>query len=280
MPEIYLTGAIQKEPGRLYKESVSFLQKGCDIPIVPPNNDQRLAVVEDLGLKIYSEKNGGLVRGVAKTRKYQWAIAGEDMVEGLPDEQRDNVIIVRKLGFQYCQYRVGIWEGVSERDLLGRGRDRFRVLDDLKEGTQILTKPEHFHYLSRIIRGRGLNLQAVEEDTPDTAAELRGIYVVADNYETGGTWVKLRPFPISAKYIDENGREQDREIFLESQAVLIRARRLPRGRARIFNEVLLPRVDRALENPELWLNPEPEEDYPTGLNSNSDTRSFLGTLAA
>ena len=254
--EIYLTGAIQKEPGRLYEESVRFLQIGCGIPFEPPTGHQRLSTVESLKLKIGTEKNGGLVRGVATMKKYHWAVAGEDMVEGLPDEQRDNVVIVRRLGFQFCQYRPGIWEGVPERTLLAEGRDRFRVLEDLKDGTTLATKPEHINYLRRIIRRRGLNLQAVEDDTPETAPELRRIYVAVDNYETGGTWADLRPYAISAKYIDDEGEERDREILLKSEAVLIKARRLPWGRARMFDEIMLPRADLALEHPERWLNPD------------------------
>jgi len=253
MPERYLTGAIQKEPGRLYEESVRFIQIGCGIPFEPPTGHQRISTVESLRLKIGTEKNGGLVEGVA-IGKYHWAITGEDMVEGLPDDQRDSVIIIRKLGFQFCQYRPGIWEGVSERSLLAEGRDRFRVLEDLKEGTRLATKHEHINYLRRVIRQRGLNLDAVIDATPETAPEFRGIYVAIDNYQTGGTWADLKPYAISAKYFDDDGEEKDREILLESQAVLIRARRLPWGRIRMFNKIILSRADQALEHPERWLS--------------------------
>lgn len=263
MPEIYLIGAIQKEGGRLTEGSVRFLQRGCGIADFRlPTGRQRLSTVESVRLKVGTEKNGGLVEEVANG-KYHWAIAGEDMVEDLPDNLRDNVVKVRELGFEYCEYRLGIWEGISERLLVAEGRDRVEVLDDLKKDTKIATK--HVNYLRRIIRNRGLNLEVVPNHTPETAPELQRIYVVADNYETGGTWANLEPFAISAKYTSYNEEEakyeeRDREIFLKSQAVLIRARRLPWGRARMFNEILLPRVDQALEHPERWLNPDSLEN--------------------
>lgn len=251
MPERYLTGAIQKKPGRLYPESVRFIRDGCDIPFKPPTGHQRLVTIEGLRLKIGTEKNGGLVEGVANG-KYNWVVAGEDMYEGLPDHLRDRLMIVRWLGFQFCQYRLGVWEGVSERFLVARGRgDTVKTLEDLKPSTAVATKREHVHYLGRVIEQRGLDLTAVPDSTPETAPDLRGIFVIADNYETGGTWRNLRPYPISP-----------REVLLKSQAVLIRAKKLPWGMMGIFNGMFLPRVDRALANPSLWLNPQSESEHP------------------
>lgn len=244
MPErLYLTGAIQKEPGRLYRGSVEFLQIGCGITdFQPPAGRNRFSVVENPPLKIGTEKNGGLAEGVVM-RKYYWAITGLDTVKDLPDDEQNNVVVVRELGFQSCQYRLGISEAVSESSLLAKGRNRVEVLEDLRRGTKIAAK--HVHYLRREVRRRGLNLQVVYDPTPETAPEFRQIYAVADNYETGGTWRQLKPYKISA-----------REIFFESQAVLIRARRLPRDMADIFNNEFLPRVDQALANPERWFNPD------------------------
>ena len=238
----YLAGAIQKEGGRLADESARFIRIGCGIPFDLPTGRQRISVVENLRLKIGTEKNGGLVGGVV-IGKYHWAIAGEDMVEELSDHERDKVTIVRRLGFQPCQYRLGIWEGSPEKLVVVEGRTSLGKLEDLRPNTMIATK--HVNYLGRVIRERGLNLKAVYDRSPETAPELRGIVVVADNYETGGTWRELKPYGISP-----------REVFLESQAVLIKAKRLPWGRARMFNEILLPRVDQALEHPERWLNPD------------------------
>ena len=244
MPEIHLTGTIQKEPGRLYPESVRFLQIGCGIPFEPPTGRQRFNVVEKLPLIIATEKNGGLAETVAMG-KYNWGIAGLDMVEGLIDGLHDQVIVVRKLGFQRCQYTVGVWESALEKSLLIEGKNRIEILEDLIPGIRIATKREHEYILKRIIRQRGLNLRTVHDPTPETAPELRGIEVVADIVRSGDTF---REFHLS-----------QREVLLESEAVLIRARKLPLGRERIFNDILLPRVDQALEHPERWLNPENSE---------------------
>ena len=244
--ELYLRGAIQRDPGRLYDESIRFLQIGCDIPFEPPTRYKPLSRIENPQLIIGAEENSWLALEVV-ARKYDWDIVGLETVENLPDDQRNNVVVVRHLGFQKCQYRLGIWEGVPERSLLAKGRDRVETLEDLKPGTKIATK--HDNYLNRIIRERGLNLEAVHDWTPETAPEFNNrIYIVADNYVTGTTW-REQPHPISA-----------RENFLDSEAVLIKARRLPRGRGRIFNDMLLPRVEQALEHPERWLNPQPEQE--------------------
>lgn len=259
MAERYLTGAIQKEPGRLTKESVSFLQIGCGIPFELPLGRKRFSVVENLPFKIGTEKNGGLAVTVA-VGKYHWAIAGEDTVENLPDELRTKVIIVRKLGFQPCQYRLGVYEYAIEKHLLAEGRDRIEGLEDIKPGTPIATK--HTHLLERLIRQRGLNLAVVHDTTPETAPEFRNIFSVADVYRTGDTFRE--------HHIEPRG-----EPLLECQVVLIKARRLPWGMARIFGEQLLPRVDWALANPERWLNPDPaplaldltpELEYPTNMD--------------
>lgn len=271
MSEIYSTGAIQKEPGRLHEESVRFLQIGCGLAdFKPPTGRQRFSVVENPRLKIATEKNGGLAEAVARG-KYNWGIVGLDTVEDLPDELRDNVMVVRRLGFQSCQYRFGL----SPSALLAEGgasltpeirgilnslgstrivgdltpdvRDIIdslgpRTLNDLRPRRRIATK--HDNYLRRIVRQRDLELEVVHDSTPEIAPEFRGIGVVADIVRSGETFDDHAIF------------WRGREVLLESEAVLIKVKKLPWGRAFIFNYKLMPRVDEALENPGRWLNPD------------------------
>lgn len=264
MAERYLRGAIHKEKDGdprerdFHKDTVRFLQRGCGIDFEPPIGRQRLSTIETLKLKFGTEKNGELMGGLV-IRKYDFAIGGKDMVRNLPDDQINDVVEVVDLGYQFCLYRLGVSEAVPERFLAIEGKDRVETLEDLKPGTRIATK--HFNLLGRIIRERGLSLNAVYDPTPETAPELRGIYVMADLYQTGSTWVEHLPYKISP-----------REVFLESQAVLAKARKLSWGTSPIFYKELLTRVYLALEHPERWLNPD-----TWGDSKNNENQKKRGT---
>lgn len=292
MAEIYLRGAIQKEPGRLHEESVRFLQIGCGIgDFQLPIGRRRFSVVDKPPLKIATEKNGELAEGVA-SGKYHWGIVGLDMVENLPDELRDKVVVVRELGFQPCLYRLGVSAStlVVGRDLPPEIRDVLnslgstrnlkdlppeireiidglgpKTLDDLRPYTRIATK--HDNYLERVVRQRGLFLKVQHDSTPEIAPDTWNIGVVADIVRSGDT------------FLDHNISYSKREVLLESQAVLIKARRFPRGVGVIFNDELLPRVDEALENPERWFNPDtssgPEDDGLKDLTERPRRRLWL-----
>lgn len=249
MPERrYLTGAIQKG-GRLTEGSVRFLQIGCGITNFQlPVGRERYREYGNPPLLIGTEKNGGLAEGVARG-KYDFAIAGLDTVVDLPDYLVGMVKVVRNLGFQHCDYRLGIsaeFFGVERLDEIPAGTNIPKTLRDLPDGTQIAAK--YANFLAREIGRRRLNLETIYDPTPETAPKFRKIFVVADNVETGKTF--------NFHQIEEG------EVLLRSQAVLVVAKRLSRGVVPIFYNQLLPLVDQALANPGPWLNPAQNPESP------------------
>lgn len=250
MKERYLRFAIQKnEPGaKLAGVSERFLQIGCEIPIPIPSGRRRMSKIEEpLRLMLGTEKNGGMAMDVAEKR-YDLAITGWETYLDLIDEQRREVAVVSHMGnlAAPCQYRPAVSaqafgvETLEElEELMKAGITIPSKLTDLPRGTAIATK--HVNMLNRYFRDHGLRLEAVYCRTPELAPELVGTPYMADNYDTGGS-LRVHNF----KVMDD--------VIENPHGVLLKARRLPWGKGRIFNNEFLPRVEEALQHPERWLN--------------------------
>lgn len=251
MTERPLRGAIQKADGKLTIPSVRFLN-AIGIPFELPTGHQRSIAVEEPSMRIATEKNGGLVSGLA-SNKYDWVIAGMDTYYNLPDHLRRKVHVDELLPFGHCYYVAGVYVpeyGPIEQTLLiDSSKTEMVALEDLKQGTRIATKYEHV--LNRIIREqerklkRELHLEVIHDDTPETAPEYRGLLVVADLWEHGDTFLQNCIEP--------------RITLFDSQAALMRkAHRFSRGKERSY-ERLHEMVKEGLANPELLLNPDTRE---------------------
>ncbi len=211
----------------------NFLRKGLDMDYSLSGG--YYALVEDQPIELAEFKGADIPRDIAQGGRVKFGIVGWDHVLNLPAGQRRQVEVVRKLGYGNCEFRLGVPMGQGYPGIDGE----ISVLEDVA-GLRVATALPVL--AQRKFDERGISVTIVPRNGHvENAIRYHLADAIVDITVTGGTMLKhgIRP---------AESLEQFEAVLIANRSWMQEA-----GSQKIVNR-LLSRIDRALKNPNTWMN--------------------------